>query len=127
MLKKISTFIAISFIALLTACQPAQTADEKIKAQMLDSQHALTADERILAEINAKQFFEKNFPQQKQDGSMIEVRGYFTECRPSDSNFNGLVTCQGKVPNINGGFQDVKRYCGYRKELVGCNDVDAVK
>jgi len=117
---------SLAFVSALAACGQ-QTTEQKIAEQINDKVHALSADERIAAQTNAKQFFEKEWPQQKQDGSIGRERGFFNECRPSDSNSNGLVTCFGKVPRLAGGFEDVKRYCGYRKELVGCSDEDTVK
>lgn len=122
-------FRTLSLAALVlcsfTACN--QTADEKIKQQMTEKVHALTAEERLLAQTNAKQFFEKEWPVRLDDGTIGKERGFWMECRPSDSNYNGLVTCQGKLPQINGGFQDVKRYCGYRPEMSGCSDEDTFK
>lgn len=116
---------AMAGIVALTACGK-QTADEKIVQQVTQNVHALTADERPLAQTNARAFFEKEFPVQTQSGSLTKERGSFLECRPSDSNFNGLVTCKGLVPQLSGGFKEVTRYCGYRKELVGCSDEDTV-
>lgn len=120
--------IAVSMLASL-GCTPT-TPEEKVK-QQLGKVHALTAEERQLAQTNAKQFYEKEWPvQRKNPDGTIEInreRGFYLECRPSDSNSNGLVTCVGKVPQINGGFADVKRYCGYAPELVGCSDEDTVK
>lgn len=116
--------LAVALVALLSGC--GKTAEDKIRQQVQDSQHSLTAEERGLAEINAKQYFEKEFPVSR-DGKLMRERGAFLECRPMDSNFNGLVTCRGKVPTDAGGYQDITRYCGYRKELVGCSDVDNVK
>lgn len=107
----------------LIACGK-QSTEEKIVEQITENVHALTADERPLAQANAKAFFEKEFPVQSKDGGLGKERGSFLECRPSDSNFNGLVTCKGLIPQLNGGFKEVTRYCGYRKELVGCSDED---
>lgn len=112
-------------VVCLTACG-SKTAEEKIAQQITQNVHALTSDERPLAQTNAKAFFEKEFPVQTKDGSLTKERGQFLECRPSDSNFNGLVTCKGLVPQLAGGFKEVTRYCGYRKELVGCSDEDTV-
>lgn len=112
-------------VAGLAACG-SKTAEEKIAQQITQNVHALTSDERPLAQTNAKAFFEKEFPVQTKDGSLTKERGSFLECRPSDSNFNGLVTCKGLVPQLAGGFKEVTRYCGYRKELVGCSDEDTV-
>lgn len=123
MKKLFITVLALASLA-LAACAP-KTQEEKVQAQ-LSSVHPLAADERQLAQTNAKQFFEKEWPVQS-DSGVTQVRGYWLECRPSDSNANGLVTCVGKVPQFKGGFSDVKRYCGYRPELVGCSDEDTVK
>jgi hypothetical protein len=116
--------IALATLAMIACVK--QTAEEKIQANITTSIHALNADERQLAEINAKAFFNKEFPVETKDGSLSSERGRWLECRPSDSNTNGLVTCKGLVPNIKGGFKEVTRYCGYRPELVGCSDEDTV-
>lgn len=122
-----TTLITATLAASLLAACGQQTTEEKIKQQITENIHALSADERLAATTNAKQFFEKEWPQRRADGTLGRERGFFNECRPSDSNANGLVTCFGKVPLIGGGFGDVKRYCGYRPELVGCSDEDTVK
>jgi hypothetical protein len=119
--------IAILVSALFIQGCSQQTNEQRIQEQITQKVHALGADERLQAQTNAKQFFEKEWPQKKQDGSIGRERGFWNECRPSDSNANGLVTCFGKVPTLGGGFEDVKRYCGYRPELVGCSDEDTVK
>lgn len=117
--------VAVAMMALaLAAC--GKSAEEKIQAQVKDKVHALTADERPRATANAKTYFDKEFPVIIA-GVRGTERGVFLECRPSDSNFNGLVTCKGQVPQINGGFKEVTRYCGYTPELVGCSDEDTVK
>lgn len=104
----------------LSACG-GKSADEKIKEQVKEKTHALNPDERIRAEINAKKFFEREW------ATAAGARGQLNECRPSDSNFNGLVTCSGMVPQPGGGYKEVKRYCGYTPDLVGCSDEDTVK
>lgn len=129
-----STFIPLLFAAIgaailalsLAGCGQ-QTNEQKIQKQITENVHSLTAEERQLAQTNAKQFFEKQWPARDTSGAISMANGYWSECRPSDSNSNGLVTCFGKVPQIEGGFRDVKRFCGYRKELVGCSDEDTVK
>lgn len=123
-MKKL-VFVIIT-TALLAACAP-KSNEEKIRENITETIYPLNADERAAAQTNAKQFYEKEWPQKQVDGTMGRERGFFNECRPSDSNANGLVSCFGKVPNMNGGYADVKRYCGYRKELVGCSDEDTVK
>lgn len=87
----------------------------------------MTADERQLAEINTKQFFNKEFPVVDPiTNQLTKVNGMWTECRPSDSNKNGMVTCCGMIPDVKNGFKETTRYCGYRKELVGCSGQDTV-
>ena len=82
--------------------------------------YGLTADERSAAEINAKQYFEKQWI------DADNQRGGFVSCRPTDSNANGMVSCFGKVPVAGGGYKDVKMYCGYKANIVGCSDEDTV-
>ena len=120
-MKKLFMVLVVGM--LVSACG-SKSAEDKIIQQVTQNVHALTADERPLAQANAKAFFEKEFPVQTQGGSLGKERGSFLECRPSDSNFNGLVTCKGLIPQLAGGFKEVTRYCGYRKELVGCSDED---
>lgn len=118
--------IVIAAIA-LSACGK-KTADQKINEQITEKVHALTADERILAETNAKQFFNRDFPQRDASGQLATARGMWLDCRPSDSNYNGLVTCHGVLPLVNGGFNDkAVRYCGYTPKMVGCSDEGTVK
>ncbi len=119
------SIIAVIVAMSIVACSK-QDAETKVQKQITENMHALTADERPLAQANAKAFFEKEFPVQGKDGSLTKERGSFLECRPSDSNFNGLVTCRGLIPQLAGGFKEVVRYCGYRPELVGCSDEDTV-
>jgi len=118
-------FLMVATALAISACG-SQTAEEKINQQVKEAVHSLTADERPRATANAKTYFEKEFPVIVNGNRMAE-RGVFNECRPSDSNFNGLVTCKGLVPQINGGFKETTRYCGYTPELVGCSDEDTVK
>lgn len=120
MIKEIVGVVVI--VVGLSAC--GESAKDKINRQIKERVHSLTADERPLAQANAKAFFEKEFPVQRVDGTLTKERGQFLECRPSDSNFNGLVTCKGLIPLISGGFKEATRYCGYRPELVGCSDED---
>lgn len=130
MFKKFIKFCSIALIAVsvmsVTGCGQ-KTSEQRINEQVQEKVHALTADERILAETNAKQFFNRDFPQ-LQVGTMSSARGVWLDCRPSDSNYNGLVTCHGVVPKVNGGFDDkATRYCGYTSKLMGCSDEDTVK
>lgn len=111
------------FVAGVLAACGSQSAEQKVTAQT-SKVHALSADERGLAQTNAKQFYEREWPVDTHGG---KARGIWIECRPSDSNYNGLVTCSGKVPQMGGSFADVKRYCGYVPELGSCSDEDTVK
>lgn len=120
----------LALAAALAACGKDKTAQEKVTDLLKDSGtiHALTAEERQLAETNAKQFFNRSFPNGKDSaGELTTAKGMWLDCRPSDSNSNGLVTCHGILPKMTGGFDDkATRYCGYRPELVGCSDEDTV-
>ena len=125
-MKKI-VFVAAIAALLLAACGQ-KTIEEKVKQNITEGVHALGAEERQLAETNAKQFFNRSFPNGKDAaGELTTAKGMFLDCRPSDSNTNGLVTCHGILPKMSGGFDDkATRYCGYRPELVGCSDEDTV-
>jgi hypothetical protein len=116
-------FLAVSLLTLfaitLSGCGE-KSAEDKVKEQA-SKVHALTEDERALANANGKAFFEK--PWAPAGGK----QGQFISCRPSDSNFNGLVTCSGFIPQPDGSMPEIKRYCGYRADLVGCSDEDTVK
>lgn len=109
----------------LSACSE-QSVEDKVKANITKGVHALTSEERLLAETNAKQFYNRSFPNgQDTAGELTTAKGMFLDCRPSDSNANGMVTCHGIMPKMKGGFDDKStRYCGYRPELVGCSDED---
>ncbi len=118
--------IPLAIMAMLTLITVALTGcgeksgSEKL-SQQLSSVHALTDEERALANANGKAFFER--PWAPAGGKA----GQFIACRPSDSNFNGYVTCTGFIPQPDGTMPEVKRYCGYRPDLVGCSDEDSVK
>lgn len=130
-MKNTSRFASILFIMALAiglaACSK-QSVEERVKANITEGVHALTAEERQLAETNAKQFYNRSFPNgQDAAGELTTAKGMFLDCRPSDSNTNGLVTCHGIMPKMKGGFDDKStRYCGYRPEMVGCSDEDTV-
>lgn len=111
--------LAILVLAVV-ACGKEQSSEDKVKEQ-LAAVHSLTVDERNMASASAKNYYEQAWlPAGGKQGQLIS-------CRPSDSNFNGLVTCSGFVPQPNGTFAEIKRYCGYRADLVGCSDKDEVK
>lgn len=122
--KKLSALLAaLIFTATLAACGKADPGANVDKA-ITSGVYALNAEERQLAETNAKQFYNKQWP--AKGGDMKP--GIWTECRPSDSNTNGLVTCSGFIPSqTQDVMATVTRYCGYRKELVGCSTEDTVR
>lgn len=114
----ISSIVALA--ALASACSDDRSVETKVQDQM-SKVHSLNDEERALAGANAKAFFER--PWAPAGGKS----GQFIACRPTDSNFNGLVTCTGFVPQPDGTMPEMKRYCGYRADLVGCSDEDTVK
>jgi hypothetical protein len=124
-LKIVVSILVVFAIFFVSGCsQP--TAQEKVKAQSAKI-YALTADEMNVATINAQQFFGREWPTKDNLGENVNKRGLLILVRPSDSNFNGLVTCIGKIPKLNGGYDDVTVYCGYQKDgFLGCNDQDSV-
>jgi hypothetical protein len=109
----------LAFTLLTTACSR-QTPEEKIRIATEERVYALNADERLRSQSNAKAYFEKEWV------IAGNQRGQLNECRPTDSNTNGFVSCSGSVPNPNGGYKEQKRYCGYTPKVVGCSDVDGV-
>jgi hypothetical protein len=118
-----SLSITIGLILVLTGCSSGSP-EQQVKEQ-LDKVHPLNDKERGLADANAKKFFERPWPV---NTDKLTVNGTFIACRPSDSNNNGLVTCTGYKADVNTAqLVEVKKYCGYRPELVGCNDEDTVK
>lgn len=114
--------VMVSALSLsLSGCSP-KTTEQKIESAIKENQHALTADERAMAAANASQYFEKAW-------TISEGRrGQVTNCRPSDSNANGLVSCFGILPAPGPvGYQpESKIFCGYRPEMVGCSDKDGI-
>ena len=112
---------AVSLIGatILTGCGP-KAPEDKVAAQ-LALLHPLTAEERNLAQANAKNYFNQEWlPAGGKRGQLIN-------CKPSDSNHNGLVTCNGYIPNAAGTFNETVMYCGYLPALVGCSKEDTVK
>lgn len=114
--------LVISAVSLM-GCDK-QTNEQKVQKQITENQYSLNADERQMSVTNAKQYFEKQWTM-----SVDQKRGQLINCRPSDSNANGMVSCTGYVPDPAPStlVKEVKMYCGYRPELVGCSDVDTVK
>lgn len=128
-MKRVLYVVLVLVCAVSFGCSK-KSAEERV-ADTVSNVHALSSEERTLAEINAKKYFEKEWPVQKKEAdgsiSLTKERGALVNVRPSDSNYNGLVTTVGMVPQQNGGFKEVKVFCGYTKELVGCSDEDTVK
>lgn len=58
-------FVVAMMAMFLAAC--GKSAEDKITAQVTENVHALTADERPLAQTNAKAFFEKEVSAIEQD------------------------------------------------------------
>lgn len=114
----IFSFLLLSVV--LAGCSKPST-EEQINQQITENVHALTAEERQAAQINGKSYFEKEWI------TADNQRGQLNNCRPSDSNKNGMVSCFGFVPKQGGGYAEKKVFCGYRPELVGCSDEDTVK
>lgn len=113
-------YVVLALVIGLSACTK-QSTEEQINEQITESVHALTAEERQAAQINGKSYFEKEWI------TADNQRGQLNNCRPSDSNKNGMVSCFGFVPKQGGGYAEKKVFCGYRPELVGCSDEDTVK
>lgn len=112
--------IAVSMLLLLFVAACSSSPEDKVKDKM-KQMHPLTSEEQLKAENSAKQFFNKDFPAV---GGV--KKGMFQECRPSDSNFNGLVTCLGYIPNQRHDIMDMAtRYCTYSADMVmGCSNED---
>jgi hypothetical protein len=127
-MKKINALVALVVIivmALSIGCTK-QTSQEKVK-EVSKKVYILTPDEISLAEVNAKQFFEKEWPTLDGTGSATKKRGVLVNVRPTDSNYNGLVTSIGKIPKDTGGYDTITMYCGYQKDgIQGCSDQDTV-
>ena len=123
--KTVATILCFTLpLYALTSCGE-QSAETQVKSQ-LTKVHPLTDKERVLADGGAKKCF--NHPWPTNDPAKKTVDGNFIACRPSDSNFNGLVSCTGYKPNVDtGALSEVTMYCGYREDLVGCSDQDTVK
>lgn len=119
-MKKFYVLFVMCCLMLVACGRDNQTAEQKVSSQTAKV-YALNADERNLAKINSTSYFEREWVQAKGN------RGQHVSCRPSDSNFNGLVSCTGMMPQPDGTYKEKKLYCGYRPELVGCSDEDTVK
>lgn len=90
-----------------------------------DSVYAMSAEEKQRAVVNAQAYFRNAaWPVIEAEGKDTLKPGIFNNCRPTDSNSNGKVSCSGKTPSYKGGYQDVTMYCGYNGKIDGCSDKD---
>lgn len=105
-------------------------AKEAEKTKTSEGLHALTAEEIIRARDSAIAYFgNAAWPVRHKDkttGEFIDEAkpGVFDNCRPTDSNHNGKVSCTGRTPKYEGGFELITRYCGYNGQIIGCSDRD---
>lgn len=120
-------------IALLSAAFLVVGCGKKVEpvappAPVKSAVHNLTPDEVTRAQVNAQAYFNGEFPAgTNAKGDLVRKKGSWTSCRPQDSNNNGLVTCTGMVPNMEGGYAASTMYCGYNggaEAISGCNDKD---
>ena len=123
--KTVATLLCLMFpLYGLTGCG-GPSAETQVKSQ-LAKVHPLSDKERALADAGAKKYF--NHPWPTNDPAKKTVDGSFIACRPSDSNYNGFVSCTGYKPSVEtGALSEITMYCGYREDLVGCSDQDTVK
>ena len=126
-MKKLHFLAIVSMALSAWACSEPQSAKQQVDRK-IGQVYNLTAEERAMALANAKKFFEQPRPDAENQS------GYVAECKPSDSNKNGLVSCYGMIPkqyviNDDGtkvarGFEEQRRYCGYVANKVGCQRDD---
>ena len=113
----VTSLAFVTIAAALAACGKAEP-----------SVHNLSPDELRRAEINAGAYFNQDFPSgTNAAGELTKKKGAFISCRPQDSNDNGLVTCTGMRPTMEGKFSTVTVYCGYasgKDAILSCNDKD---
>ena len=119
--KLISSAVLVVAVLTLSSCSSNKSAQEEVNEQV-SKVYALTADERSLADANAKKYFEQQWPTNNGESKP----GKFIACRPTDSNKNGLVSCDGYIVNVKGELSNKRVYAGYRKDLVGVSDEDTV-
>lgn len=95
-----------------------------------DGPYNLSVEESRRAQTHAEAFFNSDHPAGTNPaGELVKKKGSFQVCRPQDSNSNGLVSCTGMLPTMNGGFAQHTRYCGYlsgTNAVMGCSDKDQV-
>lgn len=115
----ISLLVAFVF-AMLVGCGEPKTAEQKVKDNVSAAVYVLTPEDRQRAEANAKTYFNKEWV------IANGQRGQFNNCKPTDSNFNGMVSCYGYVPQPNDTFKEEMMYCGYDGKINGCSPDDLV-
>lgn len=137
MKKHTGTFFSFMFALIISAftltlaagCAE-KTADQRAaelqkaeaqKTKTSDGLHALTSEEMIRAVANAKEYFANTaWPVNN-----VPSSGIYNNCRPTDSNHNGKVSCSGKTPGTEGkSWTNVTVYCGYNGQILGCSDKD---
>jgi hypothetical protein len=117
---KLQLLIPVLMLSAFSVSCSANTPEEKREKQA-SAVYTLTDSELDIANANAKAFFEKTL---NVNGS--SVKGTLLNCRPTDSNFNNLVSCNGYVPDPNtGSLYTATIYARYDGE--GVSDVDMVK
>lgn len=111
-MKKLLLAAVVAAIS-LSACAPKEA-----------SIYALDGEDKKHALVNAKAYFNNAAWPVLEEGKDVLKIGIFNNCRPTDSNANGKVSCSGKTPAYKGGYQDVIMYCGYNGKIDGCSDKD---
>ena len=125
MIKQIGAVLFVVGALFLVACGERPSTQERITQNLTEKGiYTLSPEEAQRALNQARAYFERAWAMA--DGQ----RGSVDLCRPTDSNSNGLVTCQGWIPTRqkDGSVLPVKTtmYCGYRVEIQNCSDQDTV-
>ncbi len=124
---KLNILMMLMVAGVMAACGDNRTPEEKIQAKIAEAGYYLNGEDMARARANGRAYFEKLWPAGTDEtGALKMQKGFFNECRPSDSNTNGKVTCSGILPNKNTGLVNVDSsvYCGYSKDVLGCSDQD---
>ena len=116
------SLIVVSILTILTAC--GETPEQQLKTQE-SKVHTLSPEQLNIANANAKAYFEQLWPFSDSNSDRKEAKGKLLNCRPTDSNFNNLVSCTGYVVDTNGVLQPATIYSRYVGQ--GTSDQDTVK
>ena len=117
---KVQMLAPVLLLSVLGISCSAPTAEQQREKQS-SKVYTLTDSELAIANSNGKAYFEKTLTVQ---GS--SVKGNLLNCRPTDSNFNNLVSCNGYLPDPNtGSLYSATIYARYDGE--GVSDEDTVK